>query len=206
MDIHIYNELQILYVTLTEKFSRIKNYTFDGFYKCFDKECNFVKESKTGILTKLSNYTINDIFSDLGIKEIEFSEEYLNRKIVKIYDDKICIDEYLGFIIYYFILDNLKNEINEFCVDLEKIINKPTTFISVNNQVITFDVLFFENWIDKYRENKKMQMLLHLFSKTNSNIIVKNFYGQIEINEFEILEINEYLSYFDFNKLYDEIH
>lgn len=195
MNKDFYNELQLLYISLTERFSRYSDYNYDGFYKCYNNQYFFLRDEKKNFLEKLSNITINDIYSEEYKKATCFSEEYLGSELVKFGENKVCIIDGLGQTILYYILSLLKDELDYFIKYMEETKTTPNDFITYDEHHIYFAYTeFFERWVNRFSENQPMEMLIHLFTKTNSYIITVNFNGKIEINEHKIKEISSAIS------------
>lgn len=202
MDKDFYNELQILYVSLTERFAKYSDYTYNGFYKCYNGKYFFLRDEKKEFLEKLSKITINDIYIEEYKSKYVLSQTFLESSLVKFCEDKLCIINGLGQIILYYILYLLKNELDEFINCLDKTKKNPNRFITYDENNIYFDYTeFFEYWVKPFEGNTNMEMLIHLFFKTNSYIITLNFRGKIEISESNIKEMRDHLKYFDFTKL-----
>ena len=202
MNQDFYNQLQFLYVSLTERFSKYSDYTYDGFYKCYNEKYFFLRDEKKVFLEKLSAISIKEIYSEKYKKETVFSEEYLNSKLVKFCEDRICIIDGLGQIIFYYILFNLKDELDFFLSKISETRSIPNGFITKDEHRIYFTYTeFFERWVKQFEGYENMKMLIHLFTKTNSNIITINFSGKIEINESKINDMKNRLEYFNFSIL-----
>lgn len=202
MDQDFYNELQFLYVSLTERFSKYSDYTYERFYKCYNEKYFFLRDEKKIFLKKLSEISIKDIYSEEYQKETKFSEEYLNSKLVNFCENRICIIDGLGQIIFYYILFKLKEELDFFNSKISEAKSIPNGFITNDEHRIYFAYTeFFERWVIQFEGYENMKMLIHLFTKTNSNIITVNFNGKIEINESKISDMKNRLNYFDFSIL-----
>jgi len=202
MNKDFYNELQFLYVSLTERFSKYSDYRYDGFYKCYNRKYFFLRDEKRAFLEELSAITIGDIYSTNYKEEIGFPQNYLQNFLIMFHEDRVCIIDGLGQIILYYILFMLKSELETFINELNHAKEKLQGFITSDENFVYFDyVTFFENWAKKFEGNNSMQILLHLFTKTNSNIITISFNGKIEINFTKIKEMYSRLEYFDFTKL-----
>lgn len=202
MNKDFYNELQILYVSLTERFSKFSDYYYDGSYKCYNGKYFFLREEKKEFLEKLSTVKIGDIYSTKYKEEIGSPKNYLDRFLVTFQEDKVCIVDGLGQIVLYYILFLLKPELENFIQELEDAKETFKGFITYDEHFIYFDyVNFFETWTKKFENNNNMQLLMHLFTKTNSRIITINFRGGIEINFTEIKKMYSRLEYFDFSAL-----
>ncbi|WP_304342928.1 hypothetical protein [Chryseobacterium koreense] len=202
MNQDFYNELQFLYVSLTERFLKYTDYTYDGFYKCYNENYFFLRDEKKVFLQKLSEMSLKEIYSEKYKNETVFSEDYLDSKLIKFCENRICIIDGLGQITFYYILSLLQDELDAFINTIEQVKSIPNGFITSDEHRIYFAYTeFFERWVKQFEGNEKMKMLIHLFTKTNSNIITINFNGKIEINESKIKDMKSRLEYFDFSKL-----
>lgn len=202
MNKDFYNELQFLYVSLTERFAKYSDYSYDGFYKCYNDQYFFLRHEKKIFLEKLSRISIKDIYSEEYKKETLFSQNYLDSKLVKFCENRICIIDGLGQIIFYYILFLLKEELDFFIKKMEETKSNPNDLITNDESRIYFYYTeFFEKWVKQFEVSENMKMLIHLFTKTNSNVITINFYEKIEINEAKIKEMKDRINYFDFSIL-----
>ncbi|WP_326984121.1 hypothetical protein VUJ46_06125 [Chryseobacterium sp. MYb264] len=200
MTIDFYNELQTLYVALT-KYPSYSDYYYNENYKCFNNNYFFLRGERTEFLEKLSEISIIDIYSDTYKKEMFFSEKYLNQKLITFDKDRICIIDGLGQIIYYYILHILKIELEEFIQELESSKTDLRGYVIFDDIYLKFNYVdFFEHWIKRFEENEKMKMLIHLFTKTKSNVITLNISGEIEINEKKIKKYLDTLKIFNYDK------
>ncbi|WP_419494913.1 hypothetical protein [Chryseobacterium bernardetii] len=199
MNKDFYNELQFLYVSLTERFSKYSDYRYDGFYKCYNRKYFFLRDEKREFLEKLSTIKIGDIYSSKYKEEIGFPQRYLDSLLVFFHEEKVCIIDGLGQIILYYILFLLKLQLETFINELDDAKERLKGYVTSDENFIYFDyVTFFENWAKKFEGNNDMQMLIHLFTKTNSNIITISFSSKIEINFSKIKEMYSRLEYFNF--------
>ncbi|HCM34031.1 hypothetical protein [Chryseobacterium sp.] len=201
MTTDFYNELQTLYVALS-KYPSYSDYFYKENYKCFNNNYFFLKGERTKFLEKLSNISINDIYSDTHKKEMGFPENYLNQKLINFDENRVCIIDSLGPIIYYYILNNLKPELDEFIKQLELAKKDSRGYVKIDNGYLKFHyVEFFEYWIKRFEGNENMKKLIHLFTKTKSHVININLYDEIEINEKKIIGYIETLQHFNFENL-----
>ncbi len=202
MNEDFYNELQFLYVSLTERFSKYSDYNYDEFYKCYNDQYFFLRDEKKAFLEKLSNISVDEIYNEKYKKETGFSQTFLENKLVKFGEERVCIIDGLGQIILYYILFLLQNELDYFIEYLKETKSTPNTFITSDEHRTYFKYTeFFEIWVKKFDGNLNMNLLIHLFTKTNSNIISVNFNGKIEINESKIKDMKNRIQYFNFTKL-----
>lgn len=200
MTTDFYNELQSLYVALT-KYPSYSDYHYKENYKCFNNNYFFLRGEKTKFLEKLSQISVDDVYSDIHKKEIFFPEKYLNQKLINFENDRICILDGLGQIIYYYILHLFKTELEEFILALELAKNDLKGYVIYDDIYLKFNYIeFFEHWIKKFEKNEKMRMLIHLFTKTKSNVITLNMNGEIEINEKKIKGYLETIKKFNYEK------
>ncbi|WP_295677901.1 hypothetical protein, partial [uncultured Empedobacter sp.] len=105
-----------------------------------------------------------------------------------------------GQIIFYYILSKLENKLDSFIIELEKLENNGNIIREKHRIIFKFQSIF-QYWISSIVSDNEMNMLIHLFTKTNSSIISINIDGHIDIDYSQIMNIKKYISDYDFNKV-----
>ncbi|NUY79656.1 hypothetical protein HUK80_02015 [Flavobacterium sp. MAH-1] len=191
-----YNNISMLYQFLTKRFDINQNYTSSDYHRCYHPNYYGVRGNGLEVLKRFEHLNFQDLYSEEYLKSQFYSQEYLTSKLVIIEENRVCVMPELGSILFYQLISMMKGGITEYLRQLKYIVeNKIGIFrLSDDGDLLKFDLRSYENLLLKFEAIKDFNLFHHLFTKTNSNIIMLNWDNQVEI---PIHEIEKFIAHID---------
>jgi len=202
MNIDEYNKICRVYQSLTKRFDNYQNYFFNGNYIVFDSEFYVVREN-LDILRKFENLTIRHIYGADYIKSKPFGDSYLDSKLVVIEENKVMVNSEMGYILFYILIYKLAKGLEDFKKIISTLDTKYSGHISIEKETKTYKMSIgtYDKILAEFEKSEDLKLIVHLFSRTNSNFIVQNWNSQIEINMAKIEALSDTVKIFDFSNI-----
>jgi len=192
-----YSQLSILYQFITMRFNICQNYDFDRFYKYYDTNLYRVFNENLEVLQLFRNLTLREILTQKRIDKKNYTNAYLDSKLVIIEVNKIYIHLELGVIFFNLLISKFQIGIRNIVSLLKN--NYKGIKISDNGDVLKMKVNLYNDFLSKYEKTENFNFIIHLFAKTNSSIITLNWENEIKINLKYINEILEFSKNYNFD-------
>lgn len=198
-----YDRISLLYQFLTKRFHVNQNYQYDGYYKCYNPKYYGVREENLQTLEHFENLSYKDMFTEEYIKSKPFGEEYLNAKLVKIEEKRICVQTELGQILLYLLVSKLENSIKEFLSFLDSLKEQKLGLIKEREESKMYIIRLndFNKLKPDLEKIKNFRFTFHLLAKTNSGFILRDWNENLEIHINKINDLVATLKNFDFTKV-----
>lgn len=198
-----YNRISMVYQFLTKRFDFSQTYQYDGFYRCFDVNHYGVSGQNLEVLKHFENLNLRHIYTTEHIASTQYSDEYLNANLLVIEENRVCVHSELGFIFLYILVYKLQNEIKSFLKLMYILKEKHTGLIrtSEDQRVFKMKVYLYDDFIPQFESIENYRYIFHLFAKTNSDFMVRNWNNEVEINMNKIEKLIETLKRFNFENI-----
>lgn len=198
-----YDRISLLYQFLTKRFHVNQDYQYDGYYKCYNPKYYGVREENLQTLEHFENLSYKDLFTKGYINSKPFGEDYLNAKLVKIEEKRICAQTELGQILLYLLVSKLENSIKEFLSFLESLKEKKLGLIKEREEGKMYIISLndFNRLQPVLEKIENFRFTFHLLAKTNSGFILRDWNENLEIHINKINDLIVTLKNFDFTKV-----
>jgi len=171
-----------------------------GFYNQWDKNGTIVSGQNLDLFQQFENIQYRFFLKDAGIPE--FSEDYVNANVVLIDDNTISIHQETARILFYYLVNELKNSIIHFLklIDGEAFAsrfvgsyNAQNNKVHIHPQIADKVLAFFDANIADFK------LVFHLFRENDTVAISNDYNGNLVFN---IKAIQNYLDnnekYYDY--------
>ena len=198
-----FEDIVVMYEFLTNRWGFIHSYSYEGFYRCFDKNHNGVKGNNLKILKEFEELTMREVFKEESINGISYGDKFLDAKLVKDEEKKVCIHPEMGFIFLEIIVQRLKNTMNIFLERLE-ILNKNYTDLvkkSEDGYFIRMSGNTYDQFQPQFEKIENYDFLFRFIALTHSQIMYRNMDNVLEINVSKMNDMIKNLSKIDFKKI-----
>ncbi|MGX1025296.1 hypothetical protein [Psychroflexus sp. MBR-150] len=198
-----YNRLSIPYQFLTRRFYDRQTYHYEGFYKCFNPEHYIVKGEHLEVLQNFTDLSFREIYTEEHIQEHYFGDEYLNSKLVKIEEKKVCINSELGQVFLYLLVSKLQKGIEQYLNLIADLQNEYKGLVRTkeDGNIVEARIYLLDDLKHRFEEIENYPLVFHLLAQTNSGFLTRDRYDIVEINLRKIKGLLKTVKYFDFSKV-----
>ena len=206
-----YNKLSTLYQILTNRFFENYCYHHHGSYRCFDRENIAVREPNLTTLLTFKKICFKDVYTPDYIKQQNIGKDFIELDLVRFENDHVCIIYDIEVVLFYLIVDNLKNEISDFYNSCTEYRQRDEPSQSENsaedneekdgeNVIVTIPYDVLENLQNESVHGDSYKIMLHFLIDANSHL-VKRYPYAVEVNLSRIESILDNLENFNFSNV-----
>lgn len=198
-----YNRISIVYQFLTKRFDFSQTYQYDGFYRCFDTNHYGVSGENLEVLRHFENLNLRHIYSAEHIASVQYGDNYLNANLLVIEENRVCVHSELGFIFLYILVYKLQDGIKSFIELMYTLKEKYVGLIRTNEdkRIFKMKVYLYDDFIPQFESIENYKFIFHLFAKTNSNYMNRNWSNEVEVDMYKIEKLIKTLKMFNFENV-----
>lgn len=203
MKIEEYNRISMLYQTLTRRFDIPRNYQYEGIYHSYNPDQYAVKGENLQTLRCFEHLTLRHILNPDYINDHLYSDVYLDSELLIIDENKIKVHGELGQILFYILISKLEPSIKSFIDLLNHLKNNHKGFIRSDDEdrIYKMKVYTYDDFVVQFEAIENYKFVYHLFGKTDSLLMMRNWDNEIEINVADINKILETVKKFNFQNV-----
>ena len=196
-----YDKLSIPYQVLTKRFYERQAYYYDGYYKCYNPKYHIVRDEHLELLKKFENLSYRDIYTDEYINSHLFGDVYLDSKLVKIEEERICLSTELGQVFLYLLVSKLENGITQYIQLIKELQDERKGLIRTKNDgnTVIIPIDFLENIQYLFDNIDNYKFVFHLLAKTNSGFLTRDWSNNVEVNLNRISGLLKSVKNFNFS-------
>ncbi|WP_204346631.1 hypothetical protein [Psychroserpens algicola] len=200
-----YDRLSIPYQVLTKRFYENQTYYNDGFYRCYNPKHYIVRDKHLEQLKRFTELSYRDIYTEEYINAYPFGDTYLDSKLVKIEEKRVCLSTELGQVFLYLLVSKLKKGITQYVELIKKLQDERKGLIKSKNDgnTVVIPIFFLESIKGQFEIIDNYKFVFHLLAKTNSGFLMRDWNSNIEVNLNRISGLLDSVKNFDFSKIND---
>ena len=173
------------------------------FYKCYNPKYYGVRDNHLETLKHFTDLSFRDLYTAEHIAEHHFGDNYLDSKLVKIEEERICLLAELGHVFLYLIVSKLKNGIGQYLelISQLQVEYKGLVRTKEDGKIVVMGIYLIEDLIYRFEQIENYRFIFHLLAKTNSGFLMRDWDNNVEINISRISGLLETVEHFDFSKV-----
>ena len=185
------------------RFNENQHFYYEDYYKCFHPDYYIVRGEHLETLKHFENLSFKDLFTEERIKKFHYGNKYLNSKLVKIEEKRVCILAELGQTFLYLLASKLTKGIEQFLELLNTMYKEEKGLVRIaeEGRIMKMYFVSFERMSSRFEQIENFNFILHLLGKTNSGFIMQDWNKNIEFHIKKIEGLLENLKLYDFSKV-----